>query len=440
MVLVIAYVAATLLSYRFLIAPWFGYAGLHFDPRSYLALIAGLVAAIAPCTWIDREAKRPSAVVYYMLYSLLYIPACIIPACCLNYNSERYVVFIGVMVFCFWLLHWILSLEMISLTRLRLGRFSFTIFIAALAMTMNAIIVYYFGIKFSLPSFADVYHVRADFSDMARHGPNWLAYAVPIHAKAIAPCAIVWGLISRRYSCLFVGVMSQMLIYAHTGHKTVFLSPVLLIAVYLLLRISRRHLLQLATLGLTGLIVLTAVIDVTSTGLQEVPGTTSVFVRRMMVVPGQLSGYYFDFFSENPKAKMGHSVLRGFVSYPYHATPPRLIMLTYFGDHGGANAGLWSDGYANFGYVGMVMATVILGVALLIFDSVSQGVDNRASVLLLLMPAMAIVNSAVTTVLLTHGLVFAILLLAVFPADQVASEASVDTDEDHQIRQRRWAA
>jgi hypothetical protein len=145
---------------------------------------------------------------------------------------------------------------------------------------------------------------------------------------------------------------------------------------------------------------------------------SSIFVRRLILTPGLLSGYYVDFFSDNPKAMFGHSVLSGFVDYPYLASPAQLISTTYFGvGEGRSNANFWTDGFANLGLPGVVLATMLLGSVLWMYDSIAIDLDRRVSTLLLAMPSMALVNSALFTVLLTHGMFVAMLLMHTLPRE-----------------------
>jgi len=108
---------------------------------------------------------------------------------------------------------------------------------------------------------------------------------------------------------------------------------------------------------------------------------------------------------------LSNSVLAAASPYPYPDTVPVLIGWTYAGVEIGANAGWMADAYAQFGAGGMVAFSVILAVFLRILDGVSAGVPRRLATAIVAVPAMALVNSGLLTVLLTHGFLLGVLVL-----------------------------
>ena len=82
---------------------------------------------------------------------------------------------------------------------------------------------------------------------------------------------------------------------------------------------------------------------------------TAILLQRLIATPGLLTGMYVEFFSAHPKAMLAHSVLAPFLAYPYDREPSFLIGRAYFGSETvQANANIWADGYANFGWAGDV--------------------------------------------------------------------------------------
>jgi hypothetical protein len=138
----------------------------------------------------------------------------------------------------------------------------------------------------------------------------------------------------------------------------------------------------------------------------------------MILLPGLISGYFYEFFSINPKAYLGHSIFSSFINYPYSSTPPIVVGEHYWGQSiitANANANIWADGYANFGYIGMVLFSILLGFILWIYDSISSKINFKIAVLMLCIPAFSLSNSALLTTILTHGIGLTILLLYLMP-------------------------
>jgi hypothetical protein len=137
---------------------------------------------------------------------------------------------------------------------------------------------------------------------------------------------------------------------------------------------------------------------------------------RMTALPGLLTGYYYEFFSSHPKAHLGHSIFRFFLDYPYAVEPPYLIGAIYFhSPSNDANANVWADAYANFGYFGVISFTVLLAALLWIYDSMAAECDTRLATLAMALPAFSLANGALLTSLLSNGMALAMMLVYLMP-------------------------
>ena len=65
--------------------------------------------------------------------------------------------------------------------------------VGALWVVLIIVVLVYAGIKFTLPSFEDVYGVRGDFRVTESSDPV-LAYVVPLIDKVLDPLLIIGGL------------------------------------------------------------------------------------------------------------------------------------------------------------------------------------------------------------------------------------------------------
>src|SRR6185437_6613284 len=138
--------------------------------------------------------------------------------------------------------------------------------------------------------------------------------------------------------------------------------------------------------------------------------------ERMTGMPGLLTGYYYEFFSDHPKALLGHSIFKSIVHYPYPLEPRQMIGYVYFHDSGmSANANFWADAYANFGYIGILCFTLLLAGVMWLYDSSSAGRNLTVTALVIALPAFAVANSGLLTSLLTHGIGLAMVLMYLMP-------------------------
>jgi hypothetical protein len=299
---------------------------------------------------------------------------------------------------------------------IRASTASYWLCVVAVSVLFYVVIVSRFGFRFDFVSFNDVYDVRAAYVDALADAAGLTAYAVSWQGYVINPLLIGYGLVRSKLWMIAAGVAGQVMIYSITGSKSVFLSGVFLVALWIALRQNGKYFGLVTVFGLSAVVAVCTVVDWQTGGIT----LTSLFVRRVIITPGLLTGYYFDFFSHNPKLLLSHSVFRFFLDYPYDLSPTHLIGYVYFGSAAmGANANLWADAFANFGYIGLFIFTCILAAFLWLFDSVSSHIDLRFAGMVLGIPAFALANSALLTSFLTHGIALAFLLTYLFPRTSV---------------------
>ena len=420
---VLAYVGILHYAYVLHIAPLFTYLQYGYRPPDlrYYGTTIVMVAVLA--LLLPRRIERPSHIIAWLLYLVAVLPGMIVPQFSPALSEPQ----------AFELALWVggcFLLVVLLGTRQTLRGFvplaplpsrTWWRLIGVLFVLLNAIVVAYAGIKLTLPSFEDVYGVRGEFRATEALDPA-LAYVVPLLDKIINPILILRGLWYRRWLWAAAGVLGQLYLYALQGNKTAVLSPLALVAAFVFLRRRRPFGPAILASGVLGSIAIMTV-DL----WQNSNDLTSLFVRRVLVTPGIVLSGYVQVFEDIPKARLGYSVLRNVYPYPYEKEPPDLVGAEFFDDpftH--ANASWLADGYANFGYPGMLAATVVLVLLLWAIDDATRGLPTGFACLLFVMPGLALAESAILTALLTHGFFAAIILCALAPRDGPAPEPGLN--------------
>jgi hypothetical protein len=407
----ILYLFGLHLAYILVLVPAYAQQGFVYLPPLAEKLVFAWTTALAPALWLPPALRRPSQVVYWLLYLMVLVPSCLIPLYSLGLGSWQLAAQNLALLAAFALLG---GIYLLPLPRLRKPEIPDGVFWAALAGLCGALMLYLLvtlGPSFAPVGLLDVYAVRADYRETlaagraADYAVNWLGYA-------ILPFLIAQAFYRRRIWLLGLGLLGELELYAMTGFKTLALLPLLLGAVLLALQRGGRGFGPAAVWG-------AAVGAFVTTGaalLWREPLIAYLLVGRLIATPGLLAGYYFDFFSHNPQAQLGHSILAAFVPYPYEASPPFIIGRDYFGDPArSANAGIWADAFANFGYPGIFAFTLLLGLLLWLADAVSATMPDFRPVLMLSVAGFLLANSALLTALFTHGILLLLLLVYFLP-------------------------
>jgi hypothetical protein len=409
----LAYIAALHYVYEFHIAPIFAYLQYAYRPPDTSHYVVAIALCVGIALVLPRQVTRPSQLVVWVLFVVAVVPSIVVPQIAPALSPDQSMI----------LASWVAGSFLVPAAlgtrqtvrgfapRLRTRRGAFWIGVAAFAVVGDAYLLATAGSDLQLPSLDDVYGVRAEFATVEQND-ELLSYLAPLLATVINPLLIVRGLWARRWAWLALGLAGQALLYSAAGDKTTVLSPVALLLVFVLFRASRR---PPGAALLIGGAVLTAFMVVMDR-LTATFDWTSFGVRRFLITPGLLTAGYVAVFFGLDKAQLGHSFLSTFFRYPYSVDPPYLVGGAFFGDPGThANANLLADGYANFGYPGILMECLVLTVLLWIADDVTRGIPRGVAASLFVMPALSLANAGVFTVMLTHGLMALILLCACMP-------------------------
>ena len=233
------------------------------------------------------------------------------------------------------------------------------------------------------------------------------AYLIKIGTSAVGLAMIVIGAVRRQYVLWLIGITLYLIAFITIGSKAALFLPVVIMGSVVLLKRfgARAQVIMLLALGLFSVLAI----------LEEEYSDTFVlsgmFVRRQMVVPGAITVGYFDFFSENSKYYWSDSVLRWFVDSPYSVSKSFLIGYVSTGrPETNANANIWASGFADAGYLGMFIATVLA-------SFVGRALDGTSIKLGLGIPSLAAIavsfqfsQSPIERCLVGHG----VLALLVF--------------------------
>lgn len=397
------------LSYYFVISRVWGYAGfeLHLNGlklvESYLLLF--VIFALMP-----KSSKKLSNILVWLLILLSYVPMLTFFA----FKDEAKIYMYAVTGF--WLLVFLLlrtPMPTVSLAPLKQsGIIRYSLFVC-LGLIVFLMVWKYLGLSFNF-DLTRVYDIRREYVStgipLAGYLFSWMAYI-------FNPILFALFITKKRWFPVALIVVLQVLLFSATGNKSYLFALPFVLALMWVMR--RRNPLGYIGIGLSGMVLL----GMLSYWLLDDIWVSSLFTRRTLLAPAQLSFFYYDFFSRNEPVFLSPSIFRFFLDYPYHLTPPHLIAEVYFGKPAmNANTGVVGDAYMNFGFVGLALWSVLLTIILKLVDTCSKKVDLRVGIAAVAMPAITLTNSALLTNLLTHGLLLALLLLYLLPKELATNE------------------
>jgi len=140
-------------------------------------------------------------------------------------------------------------------------------------------------------------------------------------------------------------------------------------------------------------------------------------------LPAKIQSHYYNFFTNHSFALFSRTRI-GFLIDEVYSQPLPIIIGSEYVSGASANTAYLADGYAQMGFLGLIIVSVILGVLLSIFNSITI-VSDPVSLSPIIIPVFSLTNSALTTTLLTHGLIIGLILCLLYSPDANGPQRSI---------------
>ncbi|MFC7213500.1 hypothetical protein ACFQO4_05310 [Saliphagus sp. GCM10025334] len=228
-----------------------------------------------------------------------------------------------------------------------------------------------------------------------------LLYFTLWQANILNPFLIGKALLERNLLLFILPSVAQLMLYLHMAHKS-FIMGVLLVVIIVFMLERKRLFLGLLR-GISAGVVF-------SWGTWVISGVIilpSIIIGRLFFVQPRNQFYYYEYFSGRNKAWFSNSKI-GFLFEDTYATPlPELVGSEYTDSF--ANVAYFGDAYAQMGLLGILFISIFLGILLYISDLLISG-ENTLSVAIIVAAMFNLVNTGLTTSILTMGIAFSFLL------------------------------
>ncbi len=382
----------------------YDYLGFTYDPDSAWYMLVAPLLAIISSLWLPVEVARLSHWMLWLLFWLLYAPVVmLVPLQTIPAQAKW--TFLACLLVSFALtslcsrLKW--RLPALRGVDSRLGKLVlWGLYAGLFSMVLTA-----FRGHLQLVSFADVYTLRSENSDLSEAG--LVGYALANLAWALNPYLIAKGLVERQKPSLWIGLAGQVVLYSTLGQKGVLLSTVVIVGAYYgMLRapvikavaISR---IMVMACAIPMIPVLMGLADDRSTVVRQL---VVLVYMRTLAMAAAATGMYINFFQSHPLTYYSHiNVVSLFVHYPYQMSLGQVIGFDLVAKDLNANANFYAtDGYAALGAVGIVLIGPILGLFLSVANAMTAR-SLRVACAAFVPFVMIVSNSSLFTSLLSGG-------------------------------------
>lgn len=401
--------------YRDAVAPAFGYMGFVYQSPDLLWFCAALLLLALMGALLPVRMHLPSDLFVWLFFVIVVVPSLTIPlVSATELPAVLYAAMAVTMSVALFFFVWFPRVPGTLLPQFSVAPAVFWWVVGALLTTCLIILLADFraglGRLLSLSSYGDLYSLRYSYREQASGSFFLSPYLLLWTSKVLVPLVMAWGVVRKRWLIVLAAVVLQLLMFSISGHKSFLLSLVLVAGVLWLFNRTYSGFLFLA--GLVSLVVLSAVLFY----VFQNDLLVNVVVRRALMVPGMLTGFYYEYFHNHGLALYSQNFLAGWTDSVYTKPPAFEVGYQYFGrEETSSNVHFWADAFANLGYAAVLVVTALIGLLLLVVNALSRTRERLLIVGLFTVPFWTLMESSLNTTLLSHGLLLALLIALLVP-------------------------
>lgn len=247
--------------------------------------------------------------------------------------------------------------------------------------------------------------------------PKKLGYIISWSAMVIVPSSIAWFVKIKKYYLIIIPAVIQILIFTIGGTKSHLFTLILVSFIFILYTWKK---LQLFLPFLNFLMAITL--------LLKNAFIMAVVIRRAFFFPQSISYNYYKFFTQFPQLHLSNSILKSIYHNQYKIDIPFIISrYIYKTPVMSANTNYIANAFANYGALGVITFSIILALILIVIERICfRAVNKKYMILITFCSFFAVVNSALLTVMLTHGLLVSLVIGFIFFGTELKIRRSSD--------------
>ena len=282
-------------------------------------------------------------------------------------------------------------------------------------ITLCALVTLFFSYKYGgmriFIRLGDVYNYRNvegnGMSNIEAYSYNWIV-------SIVLPVLLLFFLINKKRILAVICCMLISMNYAIYGNKSMLFMILLAFSVAIINRTNfAKYLIIYFILGANIATFLSIFLYKTGITLWGV-----ALIDRMTTGIAAAHFHYYDFFKTHELLLLRQSILRFFTSNPYDKPVSVIIgssaRYNLTGNYNNLNNGVFSDAYANFGVVGVVIYPILFVGAIFLFEKTLKDIKDSYKYLILCWLLMYSMSIGFFQWLMSGGFIVAIIMLKIY--------------------------
>lgn len=378
--------------------------------------------ALLPSFFIKLYLRKPSQLFCITFYYVVFVPVTILSPHWFKDFNQDFFSFLFISSLCFYYLCYYTYLEKPSLTiTLTVDKFRLKtqVFFRAVNFLLVALFCYFlFTYKIDLENITidNILNYKTRISSREYFYNSLLnKYIFNISVNFLCPIFTVLSLHYRKPITLALSITILFIAFVITLAKVIPLIILYLFGLYYFVKFLREKL----TLIFCVAAILTHVV------FSYHPLLYIALPSRIFNFHSSITAAYIDFYSENGKWRFLNDsrIIRTLFNQEERAPMPSEIGEAYFHDKNAfANENFMASAYADLGVAGIVIASILLGIFLRIYDSISRNLDPAIAISMLGSFTLILTSASLPTALLSGGGLLLLLILAFVPNETTTAK------------------
>lgn len=357
------FIGCFLAAYQFAVSPLHSYIGYFWSPPPAEYTWLAAVLAWLPSFVVPLEFEKPSDFAVSLFYPTFAVPAAFLPFHVLKSPPEEMLPIVLAAQLSYWTLIMVWRAPSFALRPPQIPMRYVLGVLLILTVLFSILVAGANGFRINL-SFADIYERRLAARESVSGA---VGYAMALLASSLSPLCVAIGLERKRPFYIVLGMVGIVAIFSFTGTKSSIFTPLFMLCMYWLYRRKRN---QQATFlaGLAALVAIGAALWLT----MSVMTLNNLLNYRLVSSRGVAMAHYWKVFEGN-QIYMGDSAFAP--AFGIAPAPPKSFTVGSqygYSEQDNYNAGIWAAGYANFGVIGMVLASLAAGATLKLMDAFAR--------------------------------------------------------------------
>ena len=392
------------LSYTQFVAPVYAYSGFVSRPANLGHLAISIVIGSIPVLWLPTRPATPGQVLLWLLQIFVVCSSCALGPLIPYRGIWESIGWSIWNVTCMAAASLFLILPKLNLSRYRLTHVRGRRLFFVCFLVIFALLIAWFGVPRPEFSLHTAQSRRLAFRESLAASGVLAGYLLVWAQSLFAPISIMSGVVRKRPLGVVLGGSVIFWFYLSQGTRTSL--AVIPLGAALWVGLKRGISAAQYVWGAVALLVVSvATFLVTNSTM-----VLGLAVKRLFIVPGALSMFYFDFFATGPPGLYRDSFGSLISGSPYPLEIPRMIGASYLGSQDtNANVNVFSDAFAQLWLAGLLLP-VVVALVLWLLDSLVEGLNQPAVLGSMSLMAIALINTGTSNWLSTNGMALGLLI------------------------------